>query len=337
MFTRRLLLGMALLLVGLSIACAAAPTPVPTAAPPTRAGGARAETVVVSAPTKPPMPTMPPSRTGATAYPAPETVSLGMSGAPGYGSDPSRKIIKNAQLWLTVEKVDTAVDRVTGIVGDVRGYITSSRTFSEGGLKAATITVAVPVDRFEEVLQRLRGIALKVEQENASGQDVSDEYVDLESQLRNLQATAERIRDFLKRAQTVEEALKVNQQLSQVEKEIETIKGKLNYLSGRSTFSTITVELREPKPTPTPTPVPMVALPMPTPTPTVWNPGRTVNQAVETQTALLRALTDLLIWLIVVVLPYALGAAAVIWVIAQIQRWLGKSSGTPRQPPTNTP
>jgi len=81
----------------------------------------------------------------------------------------------------------------------------------------------------------------------------------------------------------------------------------------------------------------MVALPVPTPTPTVWNPGRTVSQAVETQTVLLRALTDLLIWLIVVVLPYALGAAAVIWVIAQIQRWLGKSSGTPRQPPTNTP
>ena len=79
----------------------------------------------------------------------------------------------------------------------------------EQNIKGATITFAVPVDRFEETLRRVRGIAIRVDQESASGQDVTDQYADLESQLRNLQATADRIRDFLTKATTVEEALKV--------------------------------------------------------------------------------------------------------------------------------
>lgn len=332
MFARTLLFGLALFVIGLSVACAPGPTPVP----PVKAG-------VASAPTSAPMPTKPPAPMGApapTSAPAPAvaapgTTSSGASSMLAPAADPRRKIIKNAQFALTVENADTAVDRITGIVGDMRGYITSSRTFFEGGMKAATITFAVPVDRFEETLQRVRGIALKVEQESASGQDVTDQYVDLESQVRNLEATADRIRDFLKKAQTVEEALKVNQQLSQVEKEIETIKGKLNYLGDRSAFSTITTEIREPKPTPTPTFTPtLTATPMPTATPTVWNPGQTVTRAVETQTTLVRALTELLIWLIVVALPYALVGAVAIWVIVQLQRWSKrKTPGKPNLPP----
>lgn len=338
MFNRALLFGIGLLIVGSGLACATAATPTPplrefSAAPP-----AAPPTGVASAPTKAPMPTKPPPPVDASlpaAYPAPETRPSDAPGSVAPAADARRMIIKNAQMTLTVENADTALDRITGIVGDMRGYITSSRTFFDGGLKAATITFAVPVDRFEETLQRVRRIALKVEHESASGQDVTDQYVDLESQLRNLQATADRIRDFLKKAQTVEEALRVNQQLSQVEKEIETIKGKLNYLGGRSAFSMITAELREPKPTPTPTFTPTITpTPTPTATPTVWNPAQTVTHAVEAQTTLVRALTELLIWLVVVVLPYALVGALAIWVIAQIQRWWGgKPPGGSPQPP----
>ncbi|MBM3130874.1 MAG: DUF4349 domain-containing protein [Chloroflexi bacterium] len=330
MFTRTLLFGIGLFVIGWSVACAPGPTPVPpSAAPPMRG--------VASAPTSAPMPTKPPAPMGAPApvTSAPETTSSGAPSMLAAAADARRKIIKNAQMTLTVESADTAVDRITGIVGDMRGYITSSRTFFEGGMKAATITFAVPVDRFEETLQRVRRLALKVEQESASGQDVTDQYVDLESQVRNLEATADRIRDFLKKAQTVEEALKVNQQLSQVEKEIETIKGKLNYLGDRSAFSTITAEIREPKPTPTPTFTPTITpTPTPTATPTVWNPGQTVTRAVETQTTLMRALTELLIWLFIVALPYALVGAVAIWVIVQLQRWSKrKTPDGPSQPP----
>ena len=304
-----------ILIVVVTIAGCAALTVAPTLAPPTAAPAA------VARPTSAPM---------ATAAPTSAASSQGPS-APAMIPDPRRKIIKNANFMLTVESADTAVDRLTGVTVDMGGYITSSRTFFENGLKAATVTFAVPVDRFEETLRRVRGIAVKVEQESASGQDVTDQYVDLESQLRNLQATADRIRDFLKKAATVEEALKVNQQLSQVEKEIETVKGKLNYMGDRSAFSTITVELREPRPTPTPAPT---STPTPTPTPVGWHPDQTLKSAMDTQTTLLRIIADLVIWLTVVLLPYAIVGLIGLWLFARVMRWLtARTSGGTRVPP----
>lgn len=344
-------------LVLLTLVACSAPPPSPTSAPPTKAPSAPTSApkpMEVTRPTSAPMATRAPEPTKApapisapTAAPKPASeVGTNSSGAPVLAVTVQRKIIKNANFNLTVESVDTAIDRLTGIAGDSGGYITSSRTFLEGGLKAATVTFAVPVDRFEETLRRVRGLALKVEQESASGQDVTDQYVDLEAQVRNLEATADRIREFLKKAQTVEEALKVNQQLSQVEKEIETIKGKLNYLGDRSAFSTITVEAREPRPTPTVTPTPtLTPTPTNTPTPTVtptstptvtptpWNPGDTVKQAVETQSSLLRMLVELLIWIAVVFLPYLIVFGVGVLVVARVTVWFTKRTSKRINPP----
>ena len=345
-----------MIVVVLILVACSAPTPAPTSAPPTKAPAANPPTSAPK-PTSAPMATRAPEPTKAaapTSAPKPDVATAPSSSTTNGASAQAvvvttqRKIIKNANFNLTVENVDTAVDRLTGIAGDFGGYITSSRTFFEGGLKAGTVTFAVPVDRFEETLRRVRGLALKVEQESASGQDVTDQYVDLESQVRNLEATADRIREFLKKAQTVEEALKVNQQLSQVEKEIETIKGKLNYMGDRAAFSTVTVELREPRPTPTVTltptltPTPTVtptptATPTTTPTatPTPWNPGATVQQAVDTQSSLLRTLVELLIWISVVFLPYLIVAGLGLWCFMLIVRWMNKRpTKRPPTPPT---
>ena len=131
------------------------------------------------------------------------------SGAPANG----QKIIKNAEVDLLVKDTDIAIDRITQIVGDVRGYIVSSKSWFETingeNMKSATITLGVPVDEFELVLRRLREIAIQVNNETASGQDVSEEYVNLQSNLDSLRATRERIKGFLDKAATVEEALKL--------------------------------------------------------------------------------------------------------------------------------
>ena len=125
----------------------------------------------------------------------------------------NRMIIKNAELGLLVADTDRAIDQVTQIATDSFGYILTSRTWYEDDFKYATITMGVPSEEFENTLRRLRGMALRVLDENASGTDVTDEFVDLESRLRNLEATETRIRSFLDKAETVEEALQVNQEL----------------------------------------------------------------------------------------------------------------------------
>lgn len=304
-------------LIVLTIVACAPPTPAPTAAPPFNQ---------VPASSRLPAPTAVPPAAASSSVAS--SVSSGAS-VNIIGANAQRKIVKNAQLQLTVESTDVALDRLTGIAVDTGGYIVSTRVFTEQGLKAATITFAVPVDQFENALRRVRGVALKVEQENSSGQDVTDQYVDLESQVRNLEATADRIREFLKKAQTVDEALKVNQQLAQVEKDIETLKGKMNYLGDRSAFSTITAELRQPRPTPTPQPIFPTPAPTATPTPVVWQPGATFQRAVDTQasmlTALFQTLVDLLIWLVVVFLPYAILFGIIAWVWFRIRKWFTKT------------
>jgi len=111
-----------------------------------------------------------------------------------------RMIIKNADIKLQVESTDNAIDRTTQIVSDVGGYIISSRVwyqdYSGTNYKYATISLGVPVDEFEHAMSRLRGLAVRVLDENASGQDVTSEFVDAQSQLGNLEATRDRIRSF---------------------------------------------------------------------------------------------------------------------------------------------
>jgi hypothetical protein len=116
---------------------------------------------------------------------------------------------------------------------------------------------------------------------------VSQEYVDLQSRLTNLKATAARIRDFLDMAVKVEDALQVNPQLPDVEGQIEEVKGRMQYLKDRSAFSTIALSLNPQVPTPTP---------YPTPTPVAWQPGKTIEAANDTLGGLLRSLIDAVLY-----------------------------------------
>ena len=147
----------------------------------------------------------------------------------------NRMIVKNADVRLMVKDTDVAIDRATQIIGDAGGYIVSSRVWYQdyygNSLKYAAITIGIPVDEFEQALVRLRGLAVHVVDEVASGDDVTEQYVDLQSQLTNLEATRARIQDFLKDAKTIDEALRINQELANIEAQIEQIKGRMNYLN----------------------------------------------------------------------------------------------------------
>ena len=236
----------------------------------------------------------------------------------------NRMIVKNADVRLTVKDSDVAIDRATQIIGDAGGYIVSSRVWYQdyygNNLKYAAITIGVPVEEFEKVLSRLRGLAIKVVDETAAGDDVTDQYVDLQSQLTNLEATRARIQDFLKDAKTIDEALRINQELSNIEGQIEQIKGQMNYLNDRSAYSTITLNLEPELPILTPTPT---ATPYPTATPIPWNPGQTYGDAKNTVTVVYQGIGNFLIWLVVVILPIVLPPALLLWAI---WKWLNKKT-----------
>ena len=273
------------------------------------------------------------------AGPAWPTAASGGTTLPQGGTFRNQMVVKNGEIRLLVKDTDRALDGVTQVVTDTQGYVISSRVWYQqdyyrANHKYATVTIGVPVDQFENALRRLRRLAIRVLDENASGDDVTGQYVDLQSQVTNLEATRDRIKSFLNQAKTVDEALRINQQLAEIEAQIETLKGQMNYLSNRSAFSTITVNL-EPelppiRPTPglTPTPTPIAAL-------APWDPGKTTRQATNMLISVYRLIVDFFIWIFVVVVPILGPPALLIWLAGWLIRRRNRGAAEPGEPLTH--
>jgi hypothetical protein len=273
-----------------------------------------------------------PKSADALLQPAPTMAAFEIGNPSGSGDNTviqntNRKIIKNADVRLLVKDTEVAVNRSTQIISDLGGYLVSSRIWYQdyygNNLMYATLTLGIPVDEFERALTRMRELSIRVLDETASGEDVTERYVDLQSQLTNLEATRARIQEFLADAKTVDEALRINQELANIEAQIEQIKGQMNYISDRSAFSTITVNFEPEFPILTPTPT---ATPYPTATPVPWKPGDTFNDAKGTVTVAYQGIANFLIWLVVVILPILLPPALILWAL---WKWMNRKTNKP--------
>ena len=180
------------------------------------------------------------------------TTGGGASAAPARGTTKQtaqqfgRKVILNAKMSVQVGKVDEAEQNVRALIQNLGGYILQSQTNGDGDHRSVHLTFKVPAERFDEALNAIENktFARKVLSRAVTGDDVTDEFVDTESRLRNLKATEARLLDFLKQAQTVDEALKVNEQLSALQGQIEQANGRLKFLSESTAFSTINLDLQ---------------------------------------------------------------------------------------------
>ncbi len=265
-----------------------------------------------------------PGQAGAGQRPEGQAAVLyrtGLEEVPSPSQRSDRLIIKSAEVKLLVADTDAAIDGVTQAIIDVGGYLIISRVWYRewGGqnYKYANLTFGVPAEEYERSLRRLRQLALRVIEEVSTGQDVTEEYVDLRSQLESLQATRARIMGFLDRARTVEEALTINDQLAAVDQQIEQVQGRINYLADRSAYSTITVSLEPELPEIVATATPTLT---PTPTEVPWDPGATYAQAKGAVTSAYQVFADLLIWLAVAVLPVVAPPVVIVWLVWRLTR-----------------
>jgi hypothetical protein len=155
-----------------------------------------------------------------------------------------RLIVRTASVRLLVDEVGPTAIQISELSRSVGGVLVNSTQREENGRPTATVTIRVPAERFEEVMEQLRGMAVRVSSEQVSAQDVTEEFVDVDARLRNLRATEERYLALLQQARTVEDILKVEQQLSNVRGQIEQLQGRLEFLRRSAQTSLITVELR---------------------------------------------------------------------------------------------
>jgi len=163
---------------------------------------------------------------------------------PDEGELTQRKIIKNGSFQLLVEKAEETAQAIKSISEKLNGFVSESYIYEVSQkTKSGTITIRVPAEQFDSAIEEIKKLAIKVEKETINARDVTEEFVDLEARLKNLQAEEEQYLKIMKQARTVEDTLKVTAKLSQVRGQIERIQGQLKYLSDKIDMATITANL----------------------------------------------------------------------------------------------
>ena len=161
---------------------------------------------------------------------------------PGVGVTEERMIVRNGEMSLVVEDVVAARDEVAQLALRFNGYVVSSRIWGEEQEMRGRISIRVPDDQFEQALAELRELAVRVTSESTSSRDVTEEYIDLEARLKNAEATESQYLTLLEKAK-VEETIRIYELLHQVRREIEQIKGRMQYLERTSSMSLVSVNL----------------------------------------------------------------------------------------------
>lgn len=162
------------------------------------------------------------------------------------GSISERLVIKRGNLSLLVKETLKAVEEAKKIAENLGGFVLSSHTWYTDAQKERVqgeVVIKVPSDKFSEAIGELKDLAIKVVSEQTTGQDVTEEYVDLESRLKNLEATEEQFRAIMKRSGKISEILEVQRELTRVRNQIEVAKGRMKYLKESAAMATITVNI----------------------------------------------------------------------------------------------
>jgi len=229
-------------------------------------------------------------------------------------TETERMVIRSADLSIVVANPGQAMDAIIRLADEMKGFVVSSSLYQtqtpEGAqVQEGTITIRVPAERLEEALSRIRALvenpATDILSQNIYGTDVTKEYTDLQSRLRNLEDAAEQLQKIMDTATKPEEVLQVYNELRQVNEQIEVLKGQIKYYQESAAMSAITVTLRAKE----------AVAPI---TIGTWKPEGVARDAIRALIRAYQTLANAVIWLVLFCLPVALPIGIVVWLI-----WMG--------------
>jgi len=204
-----------------------------------------------------------------------------------------RLIIRNGQMDIVVQDTEASLRQIATLAEAKEGWVVDSEVYQINDAKSGTITIRVPAEQFDQAMEEIRSLAFEVSSESTNSQDVTEEFVDLEARVANLEATADRVRGFLDESKSVEEALAVNAELSRLEGEIESLKARMKFLSQSAAFSRIVVQV-----TPDVLSQPLEV--------GGWRPEGVALSALEALISAFQAIANVLIWSVIFCLPFVL-------------------------------
>jgi hypothetical protein len=160
-----------------------------------------------------------------------------------------RLVVKTANLSMVVADPSDSVQRITALATGMGGFVVSSNTTevsvdSRGNkIMQANLTVRVPSAQLDPALAQIRAMAVEVKSVNVTGQDVTAEYTDLQSRLRNAQAAEAKLQQIMDSAIKTEDVLSVFNQLTAIQQEVEQLKGQVKYYDESAAMSAISMDL----------------------------------------------------------------------------------------------
>ncbi|KKW35965.1 MAG: hypothetical protein UY81_C0035G0004 [Candidatus Giovannonibacteria bacterium GW2011_GWA2_53_7] len=228
------------------------------------------------------------------------------SATPEEGSTEQR-IIRQADLSMLVSSVEEAQVSLQEIAKTHAGFVRDASVYEQQDKTLSGYAVLrVEASRFDSAMQAIRDLALNVERESVSGTDVTEQFVDLEAQLKNARAEEQAYLALLNRAGSVTELLEVQRELSNVRGRIEMFEGRLKYLSDQTDLATITINLSE-KP----------SLIAPTGN---FRLGDTFKEAIQTLVLAFQEVAKGLVWLLIFGVGIVLPVSLILWGVYRLYK-----------------
>jgi hypothetical protein len=317
------LLGLVGLIAVLATSACAAASSTPSFSDGSRASEAAAPRVAAA----PPAPA--PAQAARPAAPSGGTATSGAAAASNQADQlqqnlPSldRMIIRTVTMTIAVTDVQDIFHKVEQLASEQRGYLSGSQIRQDGDRMTATVTLRVPADpaTYDATLQKLRGLADRVVDEQSQAQDVTEEYVDLDARLRTLKASEETMLGLMSKATKMDDILQIQRELTNVRTQIEQIQGRKQALERRADLATINLTIRE-----------AGAFTRPG-----WSPGSTVEEAVKALGSALRGLVTVAIWL-AIFSPIWGGFLLIVYVMIRVIFRLARRSSRPPLTPRAAP
>ena len=163
----------------------------------------------------------------------------------GEEAIPERKLTKNGMLRFETPDAQKTRAAIQKAVTEVKGYVASDSKDENDGRQTSTIMLRVPADQFDALVDRITADAGKIDYKNIEVNDVTQEYIDLDARLKTKKDLEARYQELLKRANSVDEVLKVEAQIGSLRAEIESAEGQMRYLKNQVALSTLTVSFYE--------------------------------------------------------------------------------------------
>ena len=227
----------------------------------------------------------------------------------------NRKLIYTASLQIEIEKYEESYQKVQSLIQQAGGFIADLQVYENPDRKkSATVTIRVPESAFQDTIDKLKGVG-KLKSEQINGQDITEEYTDLEARLKNKRELETRLLDILRtKTGKLSDILEVETELARVREEIEQMEGRKRFLDDRVSLSTITVNLFEPSSLTSPN---------------QWQPLR---QALENMTEIFAGSLGALLMFVSGALPWFILGMLFVWILA---RWVKRRRAKRHPKPAN--